>query len=153
MRLATRLGFCFVFALAAPVVPWALLQAQWLSAGAAWGVAAVAAVLSMVVAALVTADVTRAVKAAGDTARRLTAGDFREPTETQVVSSAELAALHTEQRALLDKLKRVMSELGGMSREHDAGDIDVEIDASGLEGEFLQMASGINRMVGGHIAV
>jgi methyl-accepting chemotaxis protein len=153
MRLATRLGFCFLVALAAPAVPWALAQAQVLSAGAAWAVAGVAAILSMLIAASVTADITRAVKAAGEAARRLTEGDFRESTEASVTPSTELRALHAAQHALLEKLKRVMSELGRMSREHDAGDIDVVIDTGGLQGEFLHMASGINQMVGGHIAV
>jgi len=153
LRLTTRLGFCFFIALATPAVPWALAQAQLLSAGSAWAVAGIAAVLSMLIAASVTADITRAVKAAGDAARRLTEGDFHEPTETSVASSTELGALHAAQRALLDKLRRVISELGRMSREHDAGDIDVVIDADGLQGEFLHMAGGINQMVSGHIAV
>ena len=104
MRLATRLGFCFLVALAAPAVPWALAQAQVLSAGAAWAVAGVAAILSMLIAASVTADITRAVKAAGEAARRLTEGDFRESTEASVTPSTELGALHAAQHALLEKL-------------------------------------------------
>ncbi|MBN2343038.1 MAG: hypothetical protein JXX29_01970 [Deltaproteobacteria bacterium] len=40
-----------------------------------------------------------------------------------------------------------------MSREHDAGDIDVIIPASHFEGAFKDMANGVNNMVNGHIAV
>ncbi|MDP9903045.1 methyl-accepting chemotaxis protein [Variovorax ginsengisoli] len=153
MRLSARLGVCFFFALAAPAVPWAMFQAQWLSAGAAWGVAAVAGMLSMWVAASVTTHITRAVKTAEDNVRRMIEGDFREPTGVSFASSDELGSLHAAEKALLEKLKRVMFELGRMSREHDAGDIDAVIDASDLAGEFQHMAIGINQMVGGHIAV
>jgi methyl-accepting chemotaxis protein len=40
-----------------------------------------------------------------------------------------------------------------MSAEHDAGDIDVEIDVTKFDGAYRTMAGGINQMVGGHIAV
>ncbi|GAA0754697.1 methyl-accepting chemotaxis protein [Ideonella azotifigens] len=50
-------------------------------------------------------------------------------------------------------LKGLISELNRMSREHDAGDIDVIIEAARFDGEFRTMAQGINQMVGGHIAV
>jgi len=40
-----------------------------------------------------------------------------------------------------------------MSSEHDAGDIDVAIDAGRYQGDFRTMAQGINAMVAGHIGV
>lgn len=55
--------------------------------------------------------------------------------------------------ALLDRIQQVNAELNQMSREHDAGDIDVVIDAERFPGEFRVMAQGINTMVAGHIAV
>jgi methyl-accepting chemotaxis protein len=47
----------------------------------------------------------------------------------------------------------LIAELNHMSREHDAGDIDVVIDAARFEGDFRTMAQGVNQMVAGHIAV
>jgi methyl-accepting chemotaxis protein len=40
-----------------------------------------------------------------------------------------------------------------MSREHDAGDIDVQIAADKFQGAYREMGEGVNKMVNGHIAV
>jgi len=50
-------------------------------------------------------------------------------------------------------LKDLIAELNRMSSEHDRGDIDVVIDTARFEGDFRTMAEGVNKMVGGHIAV
>ncbi|HJW26326.1 MAG TPA: methyl-accepting chemotaxis protein [Rhodocyclaceae bacterium] len=50
-------------------------------------------------------------------------------------------------------LKDFIAEMNRMSREHDAGDIDVKIDEARFKGEYAAMAKGVNNMVGGHIAV
>ncbi|WP_446809530.1 methyl-accepting chemotaxis protein [Methylomonas sp. 2BW1-5-20] len=50
-------------------------------------------------------------------------------------------------------LKGVLADMAHMSREHDAGDIDVFMDAAKFQGEFGTMAKGVNDMVAGHIAV
>ncbi len=52
--------------------------------------------------------------------------------------------------AALDGLIR---EMNHMSAQHDAGDIDVKMDAAQFEGAYRQMANGLNDMVFGHIAV
>jgi methyl-accepting chemotaxis protein len=54
---------------------------------------------------------------------------------------------------LVAMLRLVLSELRGMSKAHDAGDIDVNIDTDKFKGEFRAVTQGINDMVGGHIAV
>jgi methyl-accepting chemotaxis protein len=50
-------------------------------------------------------------------------------------------------------LKEFIAEMGHMSREHDAGDIDVFMDANKFKGDFGVMAKGVNDMVAGHISV
>ena len=50
-------------------------------------------------------------------------------------------------------IQRLTHEMNHMSAEHDKGDIDVVIPADTFAGEYQAMAEGINRMVGGHIAV
>ena len=50
-------------------------------------------------------------------------------------------------------LKELIAELNRMSREHDQGDIDAVIDAQRFHGAYRAMAEGVNKMVGGHIAV
>jgi PAS domain S-box-containing protein len=53
----------------------------------------------------------------------------------------------------IDALNTLIAEMNHMSAEHDAGDIDVQIDVSRFDGAYRSMASGINQMVDGHIAV
>ncbi|TAN47431.1 MAG: methyl-accepting chemotaxis protein [Methylococcaceae bacterium] len=55
--------------------------------------------------------------------------------------------------ALRGNLQRLIAEMNHMSSEHDAGDIDVKIDAQQFQGAYQTMAEGINTMVFGHIAV
>ena len=50
-------------------------------------------------------------------------------------------------------LRTLIEDMARMSREHDAGDIDVLIDASKFNGAYKDVAQGINSMVSGHISV
>ena len=54
---------------------------------------------------------------------------------------------------LRSNLKTLIADMNTMSFGHDRGDIDVAIDAGKFHGDFGKMASGINTMVAGHIAV
>jgi methyl-accepting chemotaxis protein len=54
---------------------------------------------------------------------------------------------------LRGNLKSVIAGMNAMSAEHDKGEIDFMIDAGKFPGDFGRMASGINTMVAGHIAV
>ena len=47
----------------------------------------------------------------------------------------------------------LIGDMNAMSAAHDKGDIDATIDAAKYPGDFGRMASGINTMVAGHIAV
>ncbi len=53
----------------------------------------------------------------------------------------------------IDTLNSFIQEMGHMSKEHDAGDIDVEIPEDKFEGAYRTMAQGVNGMVMGHISV
>ncbi len=50
-------------------------------------------------------------------------------------------------------LSGLIAEMHRMSEQHDAGDIDVTIDAERFHGAYRDVAQGINDMVAGHIAV
>jgi len=55
---------------------------------------------------------------------------------------------------LLQKnVQTFIQEVNHMSKEHDAGDIDVRIDTGKFTGAYQQMADGVNKMVAGHIDV
>ena len=55
--------------------------------------------------------------------------------------------------AVRSNLKLLIAEMNHMSKEHDAGDIDVKIDEGKFRNDFQVMARGVNNMVFGHIAV
>lgn len=54
---------------------------------------------------------------------------------------------------LRGNLKGFIHEMTHMSAEHDKGDIDVFVRADKFQGDFATMATGVNDMVAGHIAV
>jgi methyl-accepting chemotaxis protein len=54
---------------------------------------------------------------------------------------------------IIETLKDFIQEMRHMSAQHDAGDIDVIMPIEHFHGEFRSMASGVNRMVAGHIDV
>jgi len=53
----------------------------------------------------------------------------------------------------VDALNGLIAEMNHMSAQHDAGDIDIKIDANRFLGAYKAMATGVNDMVFGHIAV
>jgi methyl-accepting chemotaxis protein len=55
--------------------------------------------------------------------------------------------------ACIDQLGSLIGEMNHMSTEHDRGDIDVNISAEKFHGAYQTMATGVNTMVNGHIAV
>ena len=77
-------------------------------------------------------------------------GDLTAPLEAFPGKKAFINA-HIEQ--LRGNLQGLMAEMQRMSLEHDAGDIDVSIDAERFQGSYREIAAGINAMVAGHIAV
>ncbi|WP_217808664.1 methyl-accepting chemotaxis protein [Derxia lacustris] len=82
----------------------------------------------------------------------LLSGDFSQRID--VKDKPELVArVGTGINSLLESLQALRAEMRHMSAEHDAGDIDVAIDAARFNGEFRGMAEDINVMVGSHIAV
>jgi methyl-accepting chemotaxis protein len=80
------------------------------------------------------------------------AGDLSQRVDpTGLPASLEKTAVAFNR--LLDQLQGLRSEMSHMSTEHTKGDIDVVIDAQKFDGDFRDMAQGINTMVGAHIAV
>ncbi|MBI5257023.1 MAG: HAMP domain-containing protein, partial [Burkholderiales bacterium] len=74
-------------------------------------------------------------------------------TATQVEGRDEFARIAQSFEQVRGTLKGLIEQMNSMSAEHEAGDIDVQIDAQRFEGSFRTMAQGVNDMVGAHIAV
>jgi len=77
-------------------------------------------------------------------------GDLSAPLER---FPGKKAFINDNVELLRGNLQALLSEMQRMSQEHDAGDIDVVIDAARFQGSYREIAMGINAMVAGHIAV
>jgi len=77
-------------------------------------------------------------------------GNFDAPLETLPGKKVFINHIIEQVRS---NLKGLIADINKMSKEHDLGDIDVVIPAENYAGEFGTMASGINKMVAGHIKV
>ncbi|NTV09264.1 MAG: HAMP domain-containing protein, partial [Zoogloea sp.] len=87
---------------------------------------------------------------AQELAAKIAAGDL----STQVIVKAgDTTSLMASMKQLSDGIQSLVREMNKMSREHEAGDIDVRIDDGKFAGEYAAMAKGVNEMVFGHIAV
>ncbi len=53
----------------------------------------------------------------------------------------------------IDALSTLIKDMNHMSKEHDAGDIDVDMNPDKFQGAYKEMANGLNEMVQGHINV
>jgi methyl-accepting chemotaxis protein len=51
------------------------------------------------------------------------------------------------------RIEGLIAEMTRMAAEHEQGDIDVVVDVSRFQGAWARVASGVNEMVGSHIAV
>jgi methyl-accepting chemotaxis protein len=56
-------------------------------------------------------------------------------------------------KATIDSLRGLVNDMNRMSKEHDAGDVDVRIPADKFQGAYRTVAEGVNAMVAGHITV
>ncbi|CAM2195839.1 methyl-accepting chemotaxis protein [Paraburkholderia kururiensis] len=92
----------------------------------------------------------RRIALARQMALEIAAGKVNVATPHEHLASDALIAALDETRTTLRTLN---DELTRMSQSHNEGDIDVTIDLSHVKGDFRAMADGINKMVGGHIAV
>ncbi len=86
-----------------------------------------------------------------DAADRMAAGEL--DFKLDIDARDEIGALAHSMVAMQTNVQTLIAEMNHMSREHDAGDIDVKIDEARFQNDFAAMAKGVNTMVFGHIAV
>ncbi len=67
--------------------------------------------------------------------------------------NGDFNTIKTNLNACIDQLNTLIREMNRMSSEHDKGDIDVTIPTDKFHGAYQTMATGVNTMVMGHIAV
>jgi methyl-accepting chemotaxis protein len=82
-------------------------------------------------------------------AEALAQGNLNVAIESQ--SDADFVAVSL--RALVDNIRRLISEMSKISEAHAAGNIDAAIPAASFEGAYRTVAPGLEEMVAEHLAV
>ena len=85
------------------------------------------------------------------TADAIAAGDMSFKGDS--VSKDEIGELMISFGQMSENIKSLISEMDHMSKEHDAGDIDVFVQEDKFKGAYREMAHGVNEMVKGHVSV
>ncbi|HXU93019.1 MAG TPA: methyl-accepting chemotaxis protein [Gallionella sp.] len=85
-----------------------------------------------------------------EAAQKIAAGDL---SGQFAIRAGDNASLMVAMKNMDATIRSLVEEMNRMSAAHDRGDIDVKIDEGKFQGAFREMASGINAMVFGHIAV
>jgi len=115
------------------------------------GLAVGAVLIGIILAFLITRSITVSTRKLIDGADKMAEGDFNFTLE--VAGKDEVGELADRFRQLQANIKTLIAEMNHMSKEHDAGDIDVRIDDGQFKNDIAAMAKGVNNMVFGHIAV
>ncbi|MDI1308017.1 MAG: methyl-accepting chemotaxis protein [Methylotenera sp.] len=83
----------------------------------------------------------------------LLAKNFADGNLTQkiIVADNDKLSVAYSIKSLQRTLDGIVQSLQYVSAQHDAGDIDVNVDVSRFKGGYADMAAGVNKMVAGHI--
>ena len=63
--------------------------------------------------------------------------------------NGDFNAIKNNLNQCIDTINTLIAQMNNMSQQHDAGDIDVQIDTEKFQGAYQQMAQGVNQMVNG----
>ena len=83
-----------------------------------------------------------------DIAKNLAAGNL---TQQLNLAEGDKISVAYSVKSLQNTLNGLVDSLSYVSAQHDAGDIDVTVDASRYKGAYADVAAGVNKMVAGHI--
>jgi methyl-accepting chemotaxis protein len=113
--------------------------------------ALIAAVLSLIVIILSVRSIMKPIQKLVLAADKMAEGDYSEKLD--LGRGDEVGVLARSLGAMQISVRNLLTELNHMSKEHDAGDIDVKIDESKFKNDLAVVARSVNTMVFGHIAV
>jgi len=113
-------------------------------AGAALG-------LGLLLAFIITSSITGPMRKVMDVAEKISRGDVDVDVSTSATD--EVGRLMQTMAKMVAVLKNLIADMKHMSSEHDRGEIDAAMVPEKYDGAFKEMATGVNTMVFGHIAV
>ncbi|MCB1159472.1 MAG: HAMP domain-containing protein, partial [Leptospiraceae bacterium] len=106
-------------------------------------------ILLIVIAIFISQKLVKPILQLDKAARKFANGNIDVKVEIQ--SKSEIGNLANSMKDVISTLRSLISEMNYMSKEHDAGDIDVYINAAQFQGAYHTVAEGINNMIHSHI--
>ena len=100
---------------------------------------------------LIASHITNAASQVKEMMNDLAQGEFKDSQSVTVYSKDEMGQVIRSIASLESTLKHLIQSLNYVSTQHEAGDIDVDIDVSRFKGGYADVAAGVNRMVAGHL--
>jgi len=147
---ARRLWLCSIASVIALAAVAILCALRVLPSIVTIGVSTVLGLAALLASTVFDRAAARRARLAREMALELAAGKLDALPRHEGASGDALTAALAETK---DTLRTLNEQLTQMSRRHDEGDIDAQIDLAHVKGDFRAMADGINKMVAGHIAV
>jgi methyl-accepting chemotaxis protein len=117
----------------------------------AFSLLGLALLVGFVLAFALVRSITRPLAQCAEAAGRVAAGDLNVELDTS--RRDEVGELSVAMKGMVDAVGGLVGDMNHMSKQHDAGEIDVVMEAERYQGAFRVMAKGVNDMVNGHIAV
>lgn len=108
-------------------------------------VSIVSLVIAVVLARLITISITKPVKRMTGAFEDVANGNLN--VNINVEGNDEIGVLATSAQRLIGTLKKLILEMDNMANSHDAGEIDVFIDASLFDRDYREVAEKINSLV------
>jgi methyl-accepting chemotaxis protein len=108
-------------------------------------IAALAFVLAVFVAIIITSSITKPVTSLADMLNEVAAGNL--DIDTRSNARDEIGVLTRSTGQVVDTIKMLMSEMNRVSHGFAAGDIEAQIDASKFRGVYLKVAKEYNDLI------
>ncbi|MEN8908336.1 MAG: methyl-accepting chemotaxis protein, partial [Clostridiales bacterium] len=111
----------------------------------------IATLLAIIISLLISNIISKPINKLKIIAEKIVVGDT--DIKIDIDSNDEIGNLANSFNSVITTLNNLINQMNHMSKQHDLGDIDVNIDEDKFEGAYKNMAIGVNGMVNDHISV
>ncbi|MDR2904133.1 MAG: methyl-accepting chemotaxis protein [Clostridiales bacterium] len=112
----------------------------------------VALLAGIALALIITGVITKPIGKLVSIIQSVVSGQLNVNIDREHISKDEIGVLTGEVSKLIDTILMIVADLKTMSNEFDKGEIDAKINENQYVGEYRQMVSGVNNMVGNIIS-
>lgn len=112
-------------------------------------IVAAAVIIAIFLGLFISRIISKPVKKMTKAAEKVAEGDLN--VNIDIDSKDELGILAESMKNIIKNLQALISEMNHMSKEQDAGDIDIFVAEEKFQGTYKEMAKGVNVMVNSHL--